>query len=269
MSVAAVDLKKISDLERSYEKEEQSQDYFRIFSSYVQSSSGLSKFFKLLINGCNWPVHFANVLNVSEEAINRLLCLSKNIKFVNNNLILAKYPKTIQDLKDSYSSYQKVQIHDDVVVKKRDKLILNVLQTVSDTTLMIQLGEILSLYTLGRLSTLINFTGNLFMVFFGGMSLKMDSQAYFEHCQMNQIVESQKRPVRRLKTLFHEIKNLDLLNIAKTVASLALNTLIILEIVFKIAPISAGCLLLISTAATILTVWSHFYKESMTYPSVF
>ncbi len=260
-------IRSISDFESKYYKKEQEHNYFKIFSHYVQSSVGTYRLFKILIDGCRWPIHFAHTLAFSEETIKKLFNLEGNFKFIAKNLILAKYPSTIVELNKSYDDYKKAQISD--YTKRRDRLASKVAQTVSDTSFLIQLGEILSLYSLGALSPIINFTGNFFMLFFHGFSLKIDSEEYLEHDKMQKIVEGQKAPAKRLQALFHEIKNLDLLNIAKSIASIALSTFLIFDIVLKTTVITAGSLLLLSTCATVLAIWSHFYKESMTYPQVF
>lgn len=264
-SIAPIsDLQQIRSFESKYCKKEQKSDYFKIFSHYVQSSQGTYRLFKVLSEAVRWSIYFARTISLSPEFIKKLIAIQGNFRFLSNNLILAKYPQTLFELNSSYDAYQKAQIQD--ITRKRDKLASKVVEVISETSFLIQLGEFLSLYTLGALGSVVNLTGNLFNLFFNCFCLKMGSENYFEHERMQKIVEGQKTPITRLQSLFHEIKNLDLLNIAKSITSIALTTFFISDILFKTTIISAGCLLFLSTTVTVLAIWSHFYKESMTFP---
>jgi hypothetical protein len=261
------DFNKVKDLEKKYSQKELGHDYFKIFSHYVQSSTGSNNLFKLLIAGCSWPIHFARDLGLSLETLKKLFEIEGGFIFIAKNLILAKYPKTLEELSSSYEEYRKTKISD--LTKTRDKFASKVAQAVADSSLLIQLGEILSLYSLGVLSPVVNFSGNLFSLLFCSFSLKINSTEYFEHKNTQKIIEDQRASVSRLKILFHEIINLDLLNIAKSVVLIALNALLVLNVLYKTTLASIPTLLLLSTCATVLAISSHFYKESMTYPLIF
>lgn len=261
---AISDSKKINELEKKYYQTENESDYFKIFSHYVQSSNGTSRLFKLLTDFCRWPLHFASSLNISVNSIKKLLDLQNRFKFLSKSMIIAKFPNTLIDLNNSLKAYQHANIEN--VTRLRDKVALRITQTVSDGGFLIQLGELLSLYSLGGISSVVNLASNLFYLFYYCISLKMGSEDYLEHNRMQKIVDSQKNPIKRLQSIFHEIKNLDLLNIAKSVSAIALTVFFISNILFETTIISAGSLLLLSTCSTVFAIWSYFYKESMTFP---
>lgn len=260
---------KIRDFEKKFSDKEKDSDYFQIFSRYVQSSDGIHKLFKLVSTGCKWPLHFAEILHLPKLIVKKLSKVQKKFKLITKNLILPKYPKTLIDLNKSYQDYRNIEAED--VIRKRDKLAAKIVRSAADTSCLIQLGEILSLYSLGSLGKTVNFTTNFFILFFHCCSLKISTEDYLEHDRMQKVFPNQNKSLKRLNALFHEIKNLDSLSIAKTVSSIALSVFLILDIIFEITFISANSLplLILSTAATVFSIWAHFYKESMTYPLVF
>jgi len=263
-AVAIQDSTKVQNFEKKFYKKEEEKDYFKIFSHYVQSSVGTYKLFKLLRDGCRWPIHFAAQLGLNVDFVKKLFNVENRFKFIYKNLILAKFPGTLVGLNKSYKDFQKADIQD--ITRKRDKLSKKVVETIADFSFLVQLGEVLSLYSLGVISPVANLSGNLFMFFFHTLNLKMDSEDYIEHDKMQKVVETQKKPVKRLQVLFHEIKKLDLLKIAKSIASIALSVFLLIEMIFKTALVSATTLLVFSTAAIVFSIWAHFYQETMTYP---
>jgi len=259
-------IQRIENIQKKYNQNKIKTDYFKIFSHYVQTNIGTSSVLKLLINGCRWTIQFANILGLSCASVAKLSKAQSKFKFVNKNLILTKYPKVLNELKDAYNDYQKKEIKD--ITRKRDKLASKVVKTVSDTSFIIQLGEILSIYSLGGLGPIINFAGNFFMLLFNCVNLKIDTEDYYENDSLQKNVDGQKMPVKRLYKIFSENKNLNLLRMVKSIGSIAISSFLILDILFKAVLLSTSGYLLLSTCVTVFTIWSHFYKESMTYPLI-
>lgn len=260
-------LKKISDFESKYSKKKEEVNYFKIFSHYVQSSNGTHKLFKLLIDACRWPLNYASVLGLSSDVIKKMFDIQGKFSFIAKGTIVPKYPNTIDELNKSFHDYQKIEEKE--IIRKRDKLASKVAQAVADSSLLIQLGEVFSLYTLGSLSSIIVFVGNIFGMLEQCFNLKMGSEDYYEHSGMQKSAATLNLSLTgRIKTLFHEAKNLDLLNVAKAVTSISLGIFLLLDNLFNITLLTAGGILFLSTCCTVLTIWAHFYKESQSYPKV-
>lgn len=263
-NIAITDIKRVRDYENKYCQTKKEHNYFKIFSHYIQSGSGTYNFFRVLIYACLWPIHFAGSFGFSDRTVNKLLSASEKFKFIKKNLLITKYPKDIVNLDKSYRVWLKTSGNE--IAKKRGKLALRVAETVADSGFLIQSGEILSLYSLKALSPVVNLTSNFFAMFRDGYSLKINADKYFKHDKMQKIIKNGKNPSKRSISLFQEIKNLDAIYIAKTVMQLALSVLLIFDIIFQTAVLSAVTLLVISTCSAVLAIWAHFYKESMTYP---
>jgi hypothetical protein len=263
---AIQDISNIQDIESSYCEKENEKKYLEWFVTYIKTSPGMKNISKLASHFLEWVLYFSNVLNLSTHTTERLINLRNRFSFINKNLNITTYPDGLHKLVKSFDDYQK---KDQQVSKKGYKLASKVAQTVADTSVLIQLFEILSFYSLGVMSPVVNFSSNFFTFVYNFIDLKIDIEDYFEHCKMQKIVESQEKPLKKLQKLFHEIKNLDLLNIAKAVISIAISIFLILDIIFKTVIVPVGPLLMLTTISTVVAIWAHFYKESMTYPAVF
>ena len=263
-SVAIENHQKINNFADLYSEEEKTPSYPNIFSKYVSNASGPYRFFKLLSHSCKWTLRLGNKLCWHSSTLNTIFKTGKNFHLVSKNLLLTKIPHSVVELNKSYHDYKKASDND--ALRKRDSLARKIVENIADFSFLVQLGELLSLYTLGTiLSPSVQFSGSLFLLFQYSLGLKMESEDVIEHNKMRKEVENQKYPVERVKKILHEIKNLDFLKLAKTISCLAATILFLLELTFKIVLLSNSSFLLIATVSTILAIWENCYRESMTY----
>lgn len=262
-SVTLENHQRLKNFEEHYSKEESNPNYFKKFSEYISKGGGTYRFFKLLSQSCKWGTRLVEKL-WSPNNVNIIFKTGKKFHLVSKNLILTKIPFDLVELDKTYKDYKSVNDKD--IIRKRDSLAKKVAETIADFSFLFQLGELLSLYTLGTiLSPSVQFSGSLFLLFQYTMGLKIESEDFIDHSKMRKEVENQKYPVQRVKKILHEIKNLDLLRFAKSISSIAVALLFLYELTFQIALVSSTTFLFIATASTVLAIWEHFYRESMTY----
>ncbi|MFA6118366.1 MAG: hypothetical protein WCT85_05635 [Parachlamydiales bacterium] len=265
-SISELDSRKLENFQKLYSCENEEKDYFKIFSHYVQSSSGIYRFYKLLSDFCKLPMHYAKQLSLPRETYENLFKLNDGFKFLTKNLILTKIGVSAYDMKASYQKYLKAEVKD--LTRNRDKFAKKTSEFVSDGMFLLQLGEFLSIYSLRALSQPINFLGNFFSLITNAFSVKLDNEEYFDHCNMGKSVELQKPASSRLKIIFHEIKKMDQMKMVKSISSVVLSVFVIIEIIFKYAVLPPGGMLLASSASTLLAIWLDFYQKSLSYPMI-
>ena len=264
-TIAASDIKKVRDFEKRYYPVKKEHDYFKIFSHFIQSSWGTYNLFKILNYTCLWPIRIAGSY-FSKETIGNLHGASRKFKFISKNLLIAKYPGNFPAITRSYQAYRKAKQSE--ISKARDKLASKVAEMVADTGFLIQLGEVLSLYSLKALGPVVNSTANLFFMLYEMFSLKISVNNYFTNDDMQKIILCGNKPSARSVSIFQEIKNADLMCLSKAVMRFALSAFIVLDLLFQVSVLSAGPMLFLSTCSTVLAIWVYFYKESMTYPQL-
>ncbi len=255
----------INKIDKQYCEKKIQANYFKIFSRYLGSSSGAYRFFQVLKNGCKLPILYAKQLKLSTQTINKFFKCHKYFGKITKGLILTKIPATIDSFSDSYRCYKNAD--EKRSIRKRDRLIKKTAEVIADCSIFIQLGEMIGIYTLGAIigpSAILS--GSLFLLVQNIIDFKMQREDFILHSEVRKKEKDNIKDNERLTTLLYEVKNLDLLRLAKTVISIAVSIFTVAEFVFSMSILSPTALLLLSTSTTILAIWTHFYKESMSYP---
>jgi hypothetical protein len=262
-AISLADSRKVQEYQKLYSQKKAEKDYTDIFFGYTQTSLGIYRIFSLFSNVFKWPLHYAKALNLSDDLVNRLFKLQGGFKFVSKNLLIPRLANDYYRLENSYKKFQSSEIED--LTRNRDKFIENAALTTADTIGLVQLGELVGFYSLRNFSPLFIIANNIFNIFQNLFSIKINKEDYFEHDEMLKIVSSQNKAVERLKILFHELKNLDMIRIAKAITSIALSVFLLSETIFQYSILPGGMILLISTAYILLAIWKDFYQKSLTY----
>ena len=145
---------------------------------------------------------------------------------------------------------------------------IKVVRIILDALTFIGLGEIFCFYSLGNANQVLKLSKRCFKVLASSFLFFRDRTKYIKHSKFQKVLESEKSKDLRLKTIFHEIKNLDLIKTIKNITIIALNCFITFELFFEIALISATLKIVLSTISLSLAIFTHFYKASLTYPKI-
>lgn len=254
----------LSRLESRYSREKKEASYFKIFADYVQRGNGAFRFFQAIRNACKWPLFYAKELKLTPEVVSKVFKTNNFFRGACRGLILTKIPYTVVALNGSYQDYKNAD--DKNSARRRDRLAKKIVDIVADTSAFLQLGEMIGIYTLGAvIGPAATFTVSLFLLFQHMITFKIEREDCVSHNKMRKEVNG-KKDNTRLITLFHEIKKMDLLKTIKSIASIVLYIFIVAEFVFSMSILPPVVLLFLSTATTVLAIWSHFYQESMSYP---
>ncbi|NGX34516.1 MAG: hypothetical protein K1060chlam1_00869 [Candidatus Anoxychlamydiales bacterium] len=249
---------------KKFHKKENKNTYLDISSSHFTSTYGAYQLFKFIGKLCAWPILFAKELTLSSKSITKISNVQRKFKIGEKFLLFPKMISDVKGLKDSYSEYSKAE--DKTETRKRDKLVKKIVETVADCSFFLQLGEIIGIYALGIvIGPAAIFTGSLFLLFQHAFALKIEREDFVAHGELKEKEKTFIEGNKRLTTIFSENKNLHLLKITKTVISIALCVFMLTEFVFCMTVLSPTALLLLSTATTVLAIWTQFYQESMTY----
>ncbi|NGX52340.1 MAG: hypothetical protein KR126chlam5_00637, partial [Candidatus Anoxychlamydiales bacterium] len=265
LRVNAHNLEKIGSFAEKFSKEKQKVDYFKIFSHFVQSSYGSKKLFKAFYLGCQWPVNFEGFLKLTPTRVKKIIDVKKQFKKVSQSLDVTKIPATIKKVK-KISIIQRKDFKS--VPKKVFKIAIKVVQIILDVLTFIGLGQIFCFYSLGNANGVLKLSKRCFKVIASSFLFFRDRTKYIKHSKSQKVFESEKSKDLRMKTIFHEIKNLDFLKIIKNITIIALNCFITFELFFEVALISATIKILLSTISLSLAIFTHFYKASLTYPEI-
>lgn len=263
-SIALGKNQKIRNFEELYSQDKTILSYPKIGSKFISNGGGTYSFFKLLSQSCKWTACLAQKLCWNPDNINTIFKTGKKFHFISRNLILTKIPHNLVELDKSYEDYKIA--NDKEVIRKRDALARKITETIADVSFLFQLGDLLALYNLGTiLSPAVQFAGSLFLIFQNILGLKMEAEDFIDHRQMRNEVDNQKNPISRVKKILHEIRNLDLLRLAKSITTLAVAYLFLYELIFQVVLVSSTTVLCMATVSTVIAIWTHFYQESMTY----
>jgi len=226
---------------------------------FTQTGVGSYKTFKLFSKMMGSLAEIFKRLNFSSEFIDKLQGASKKFNFASKAMIVTKIPSSLKDFK---LNIEKVKSEDFSHKKlEKTKTFRKIFESISDAAILIQFGEVLQLYTLGGvISPVIKLSSNIFLTGFYLLSSKLEITNYIKEKKFEDITK--KHGSERLQTIATERKRLAMLNLASTAVAIFM----LIEIIFKFSIISEIALLAVSTITIILSVWSFFYKESMTYP---
>ena len=259
-------LDKRGSFEKKFTKEKQKVDHFKNVYKFARSSYGSKKLFKAFYLGCQWPVNFENFLKLNPIRVKKIVGIKKQFKKVSQSLDVTKIPVTIKNVKKISINIQRRDFKS--VSKKVFKIAIKVVQTILDILTFIGLGQLFYFYSLGNANEALKFSKRCFKVLSGSFLLFKDRTKYIKHSNTQKVFEAQKSKDLRLKTIFCEIKNLDLLKLIKNIAIIALNCFLAFEVMFEIALLSATLKIALSTIALSLTIFTYFYKETLTYPKI-
>ncbi|MBN2478608.1 MAG: hypothetical protein JXA94_00095 [Parachlamydiales bacterium] len=258
----------ILDVFKSYEKHSYTKeptDYFKTVSHFTQSSSGTYRIFKFLSKIFKSSGLFFQYLGLNPVFASNAFMLQKKFNFLTRGMILTKMPSSIVGLKKSLENFEK----EDLIkkIRVRDKSIKNVLESIADFSFLAQFGDLLGLYSLGELlGPFFKLSGEVFLSGFSGYNAKMAIEDFYKNKKFEQI--ALKSQNERLITISKEKNRLNMMNVAKSVATSAMAFFMAFEMIFKIVVIPEVGMLFFSTIVVILSIWTHFYKESMTYPEI-
>ncbi len=260
-------LSKPSELEifeEKYKKEEVIPDYLNTSSKYFTSTSGAHRLFQAIKIFLAFPILYAKDL-FSLKNVTKIIQAQSKFKTADKLLLV---PKMIFDVNELSKSYKEAE---DKTVKhttrRRDKVAKKIVETVADCSVFLQLGEMLGIYALGAIiGPAASFTGSLFLFFQNIFCLKMEREDFISLKALHANEEPNIKSNKRLRAIFSENINLDLIKLTKTIISVALSVFLLAEFLFAMTILAPQTLLFLSTTTTILAIWSHFYKESMTYP---
>jgi len=260
-------LNRSSDLEtfsKKYKENATEPDYLETSSGYFTSTAGAFRLFQFIKKFCAFPILYAKGLKLSSKTITKLATTQNKFKTAERLLIVPKMFFDAKCLNDSYKDYK----NEDKKHQTRtwDKAAKKIVETVADCSIFLQLGEMLGIYTLGAIiGPAASFSGSLFLLFQHVFCLKMEREDFIFHKNLYAKENDNIKSNERLTTIFHENKNLDLIKLTKSIISIALSVFLLTEFVFSVSILAPQTLLFLSTATTVLAIWSHFYKESMTY----
>ena len=243
----------------SYEKHE--NDNLRNVAAFASSSAGSYKIFKFASKLLKSITIFAQRYNLNPEIIFKTSLAQKNFSFLTRALIIPKMPSSILGFRNSIKFFEKEQ--KEIDIKKRDAAIEKIFETIVDSCFLLQFGELVNLYSLGAFRSLFHITGYIFLMGFSALNAKMNAEYLNQNINFNNVAKNSSSS--RIRTIGVETKRLTMLQLAKNVASAAMAVIVLLDLLFKVAVISEVATLAISTATILLSVWGHFYKETLTY----
>ncbi|NGX49018.1 MAG: hypothetical protein K940chlam5_00614 [Candidatus Anoxychlamydiales bacterium] len=258
-------LDKVRAFGEKFSKDKQKVDYFKNVYKFVRSSYGSKKLFKAFSLSCEWPVNFEGFLKLNPTRIKKIIDVKKQFKKVSQSLDVTKIPVTIKNIR-KISIIQRNDFKN--VAKKVFKIAIKVVRIILDALTFVGLGQIFCFYSLGNANGILKLSKRCFKVLASSFLFFRDRTKYLKHSKFQKVLESEKSKDPRLKTIFHEIKNLDLLKIIKNITIIALNCFITFELFFEVALISATIKIVLSTISLSLAVFTHFYKASLTYPKI-
>lgn len=265
-SIAAIsDSQKLKNFENKYSLEKQKIDYPKKISKFTGTSYGAKKVFRVGTISCSWLINFSNFFKFSTISIKKIVDIKDNFHLIHKTLSITKIPNCLINVNKSYNDYLKKELDN---TRKRDKLAQKLIKVFHEGSVFVQLGQLYCLYTFGAFSNkILCFSSKFFLFISSGFKFKMNSEDYLEHKEIHKIVGNQKVD-GRLKTILYEIKNLDLIKLIKCITSLVVGIFCMLEFIFAMAIVSPLVILTLSTISVCFSIWSHLYKESMTYPQM-
>ncbi len=251
--------------EKKYKEKEVIPNHLNISSDYFTSTRGAHRLFKFIEKFCAWPILFTKNLKLSVKTVTKFVATRSKFKTAESLLLV---PKMIFNVKEINKSYKEAK---DKAVKKTtrscDEAAKKIVETVADCSAFLQLGEMLGIYALGAIiGPAASFTGSLFLLFQNIFCLKTEREDFISLKALHVKEDANIKGNERLRAIFSENKKLDLIKLTKTIISVALSVFLLAEFVFSMTILSPTILLSLSTVTTILAIWSHFYKELMTYP---
>ncbi len=259
---------KTSDLEtfeKKYSPKEVEPNHLNTSSEYFTKIRGAYRLFQFIKKFCAWPILYAKNLKLSAKTVTKFVATRSKFKTAESLLLV---PKMIFDVKEINKSYKEGKAE---TAKNKTRSwtrgAKEIVEIVVDCSAFLQLGEMLGIYALGSIiGPAASFTGSLFMLFQHVFCLKMEREDFISLKALHVKEGVNIKGSKRLTAIFSENINLDLIKLTKSIISVALSFFLIAEFVFSMTLLAPQILLFLSTAATVLAIWSHFYKESMTYP---
>ena len=258
-------LDKIGSFEKKFVQDKQKVDHFKNVYKFSLSSYGSKKLFKAFYLTCKWPLNFESLLKLNPFRVKKIVDIKKQFKKASQSLDVTKVFTAIKNVK-KISIIQKNDFKSPS--KKVFKIAIKVVRTILDILTFIGLGQLFCFYSLGRANGVLKLSKRCFKVISSSFLFFKDGTKYLKHSKSQKVFETQKSKDLRLQTIFHEIKNLDLIKIIKNITIIALNCFITFELFFEIALISATLKIVLSTISLSLAIFTHFYKASLTYPKI-
>ncbi|NGX28033.1 MAG: hypothetical protein K940chlam1_00206 [Candidatus Anoxychlamydiales bacterium] len=262
---AISDSQKLKRFEQKYSLEKQKIEYPKIISKFTSSSYGAKKVFRLGIINCSWLINFSNFFKLNYDTIKKIVDIKNDFHLVHKTLSITKIPNCLRNVNKSYNDYLKKEVDN---TRKRDKLAQKLIKAFHEGTVIVQLGQLYCLYTFGAFSNkILTFSTKFFLFISSGFKLKMNTEDYLKHREIQKIAFD-KKVDSRLKTILYEIKNLDLIKLIKSITSIVIGIFFLLEFIFAIVIVSPIIALILSTISVGFSVWSHLYKGSMSYQEI-
>jgi len=265
--VGISDSQRLNNFEKNYSLEKQKIDYSKKIASFAGSAYGVKKIFRIGIVSSNWLIKCSDFFQISSRSVKKIINVKENFNLVHKTLVIPKLPTSINDVKEYFNNYLKKD-SDEINTRKRDRLIQKTFKLIQETSVFILLGEVYCIYTFGVFSNKILCISNkLFLFLSSCFKLKMDSEDHIEHSKIHRISLNQKID-GRLKTILYEINNLDLIKMIKCIASVVLGVFCLIELVFATAILAPGVTLVLSSISLSFSIWTHLYKETMSYSEI-
>ena len=266
LRVKAQNLEKIRSFDEKFSKEKQKVDYFKIFSHFVQSSYGAKRLFKAFYLSCKWSVNFENFLKLSPARVKKIIDLQHRFKNINQSLNITKIPTTLKNIKKISLNVKKNNILS--CSKNLLKVAQKIVQTILDIFMFAQVGELFCLYSFGKAVFTIKLSKKVLMLLKGSFVLASDQMKSIKYSKIQEMVKNKKALDNRKIVIFHELKNLDLLKLIKSITLIALSCFLVFEMMFQVALISATLKIALSTIGLVLSIVICFYQKALTYPKI-